>query len=75
MDELEARIAELRDQEDLDNQRPALDGVEVMKLLELRPGPVVGRAMTFLMEIRREEGEISKAEATHRLQEWWSEQS
>jgi hypothetical protein len=31
--------------------------------------------MTFLMEIRREEGEISKVEATHRLREWWSEQS
>jgi poly(A) polymerase len=75
MDELEARIAELREQEDLDNQRPALDGVEVMELLELRPGPIVGRAMTFLMEIRREEGEISKVEATHRLREWWSEQS
>ncbi len=75
MDELEARIAELREQEDLDNQRPALDGVEVMELLELRPGPIDGRAMTFLMEIRREEGEISKVEATHRLREWWSEQS
>jgi poly(A) polymerase len=75
MDELEVRIGELREQEDLDNQRPALDGVEVMELLELRPGPAVGRAMKFLMEIRREEGEITKAEATHRLREWWSEQA
>ena len=74
MDELEIRIAELREQEDLDNQRPALDGSEVMALLELRPGPMVGRAMKFLMEIRREEGEITKTEATHRLREWWSEQ-
>ena len=74
MDEFEVRIAELRAQEDLDNQRPALDGSEVMSLLDLRPGPVVGRAMKFLMEIRREEGEISKAEAAHRLREWWSEQ-
>jgi poly(A) polymerase len=75
MDELEVRIAELREQEDLDNQRPALDGVEVMELLDLRPGPGVGRAMKFLMEIRREEGEITKAEATHRLREWWREQA
>ncbi|MDH2903253.1 MAG: CCA tRNA nucleotidyltransferase [Actinomycetota bacterium] len=75
MDEFEVRIAELREREDLDNQRPALDGVEVMELLDLRPGPVVGRAMAFLMEIRREEGEITKAEATHRLREWWSEQA
>ena len=74
MDELEERIAQLREQEDLDNQRPALDGVEVMELLQVRPGPVVGQAMKFLMEIRREEGEISKSEAAHRLREWWSEQ-
>ena len=74
MDEFEVRIAELRAQEDLDNQRPALDGSEVMSLLDLQPGPVVGRAMRFLMEIRREEGEISQAEAAHRLREWWSEQ-
>lgn len=75
MDEFEVRIAQLRAQEDLDNQRPALDGSEVMALLDLQPGPVVGRAMRFLMEIRREVGEITKAEATHRLREWWSEQS
>jgi poly(A) polymerase len=75
MDELEVRINELREQEDLHNQRPALDGVEVMGLLGLQPGPAVGRAMKFLMEIRREEGEITKTEATHRLREWWSEQS
>ena len=73
MDELELRVEELREQEDLDNQRPALDGVEVMELLGIQPGPFVGRAMKFLMEIRREEGEISKAEALHRLREWWSE--
>ena len=69
------RIAQLREQEDLDNQRPALDGVEVMELLELQPGPAVGRAMKFLMEIRREEGEITRAEATYRIREWWSEQA
>ena len=74
MDEFEVRIAELREQEDLDNQRPALDGGEVMSLLGLPPGPAVGRALAFLMEIRREEGEISKAEATYRLREWWDEQ-
>lgn len=74
MDEFEIRIAELREQEDLDNQRPALDGDEVMQLLDLQPGPAVGRAMRFLMEIRREEGEITRAEATYRIREWWSEQ-
>ncbi|NNN08371.1 MAG: CCA tRNA nucleotidyltransferase [Acidimicrobiaceae bacterium] len=75
MDEFEVRIAQLREQEDLDNQRPALDGVEVMELLGLQPGPAVGRAMKFLMEIRREDGEITRAEATYRIREWWSEQA
>lgn len=76
MDELEVRIDEVRAQEDLSRLRPALDGVSVMALLGVGPGPVVGRALDFLMEIRLDEGEISTAEAQHRLREWWaSEQS
>jgi poly(A) polymerase len=74
MDELEVRIDELRQSEDLNRLRPALDGVAVMELLEIRPGPAVGRAIDFLMEIRLDEGEISAAEARVRLREWWSEQ-
>jgi poly(A) polymerase len=73
MDALEVRIAELRAQEDVDNQRPALTGDEVMAVLGLSPGREVGRAMKFLMAIRHEEGEISKAEATFRLREWWED--
>ena len=74
MDELEIRIAELREQEDLNRLRPALDGVAVMELLDIKPSPVVGRALDFLMEIRLDEGEISPQEAAIRLREWWSEQ-
>jgi len=74
MDELEVRIAELRELEDLSRLRPALDGVAVMEVLGITPGPSVGRALDFLMEIRLDEGEISPAEATVRLREWWSEQ-
>ncbi len=75
MDELEIRIAELREQEDLSRLRPALDGVAVMELLDVKPSPVVGRALDFLMEIRLDEGEISTQEAAVRLREWWLEQS
>ena len=39
MDELEARIAELREQEELDALRPDLDGNQVMELLGHRAGP------------------------------------
>jgi poly(A) polymerase len=75
MDELEIRIAQLREQEDLNRLRPALDGVAVMDVLGVGPGPVVGRALEFLMEIRLDEGEISEEEAKTRLRSWWSEQS
>lgn len=75
MDELEIRIEEVRKNEDLSRLRPALDGVAVMEILGLRPGRDVGRALDFLMEIRLDEGEISREEATYRLREWWAEQS
>ena len=71
MDELERRVEELRAEEDLSRLRPALDGVAVMELLGLRPGPIVGRALDVLMEIRLDEGEIDPAEAATRLRAWW----
>jgi poly(A) polymerase len=71
MDELERRIAELRELEDLSRLRPALDGVAVMELLGIAPGRAVGRALDFLMEIRLDEGEIGLEEATTRLRAWW----
>jgi poly(A) polymerase len=45
-----------------------------MDLLNVAPGPVVGRALEFLMEIRLDEGEITPQEAAVRLREWWDEQ-
>ena len=74
MDELEARIAELAELEDLSRLRPALDGVAVMELLDLTPSPAVGHALDFLMEIRLDEGEIDPADAATRLRAWWADQ-
>jgi poly(A) polymerase len=45
-----------------------------MSLLGLRPGPDVGRAMKFLMELRLDEGPLGAEEATARLTAWWAEQ-
>jgi poly(A) polymerase len=73
MDELEERIAVLREQEDLSRLRPALDGVAVMELLQLSPSRAVGEALDFLMEIRLDEGEISPDEAATRLTKWWQQ--
>jgi poly(A) polymerase len=70
MDELEARIAALREQEELQKIRPDLDGNEIMKFLGVAPGPIVGDARDFLLEIRLDEGPIGKDEAYRRLAVW-----
>ena len=70
MNALEWRIGKLREQENLSKIRPALNGKEIMALLGLKPGPEVGAAYKFLMDIRMEEGEISKQEASERLLKW-----
>lgn len=70
MDELEARIAELAEREELDRIRPELDGNEIIAHLNLDPGPLVGEAWNHLLEIRLEEGVIGKEVAYRRLDEW-----
>jgi poly(A) polymerase len=70
MDELETRIAELREQEELDSIRPPLDGRQVMEFLGVEPGRVVGEALDFLLEARLDEGPIDEADAYARLAEW-----
>jgi poly(A) polymerase len=70
MDELERRLAEIRTREELEAIRPELDGVEVMALLGIGPGRLVGEALAFLLEIRLDEGLIGKEEAGQRLLVW-----
>lgn len=72
MDELEERIAELSAAEELAAIRPQLDGNEVMRLLDVPAGRVVGEAMNFLLEIRLEEGVLDDDEIRRRLLDWWS---
>jgi poly(A) polymerase len=74
MDALEARIAELREKEELAAIRPDIDGNRVMELLGVGPGPVVGRALDMLLEARLEEGPLGPEEAERRLLMWWHEQ-
>jgi poly(A) polymerase len=71
MDDLEARIAELAAKEELKAIRPEVDGNEVMKHLGIAPGPRVGKAMKFLLELRLEEGLLGKDEVLARLDQWW----
>jgi poly(A) polymerase len=72
MDELEARIAELQEQEELKAIRPDLDGVAVMARLGIGPGREVGQALSYLMELRLEEGPLGEEEAGRRLDAWWA---
>jgi poly(A) polymerase len=71
-DDLEQRIRELQQKEELDSVRPDLDGDQVMMLLGLTPGREVGDALRFLLELRLENGPLGEEEAARRLTEWWS---
>jgi poly(A) polymerase len=71
MDDLERRIEELREQEELDAIRPDLDGQQVMDQLGIAPSRDVGEALAFLLELRLEHGPLGEDEARKRLDEWW----
>jgi poly(A) polymerase len=71
-DDLEERIARLAEEENLDAMRPPLDGNQVMEHLRIPPGPMVGKAREYLMELRLERGPIDEGEAYRLLDEWWA---
>lgn len=73
-DALETRIARIEAEEDLARIRPDLDGNEIMKLLGVPPGPIVGRAWRHLKELRLERGPLSHEEAEAELRRWAAEQ-
>lgn len=70
-EELEWRIDELAAQEELDSMRPDLDGTQIMALLGISPGPVVGEAYKYLLELRIEEGPLGEERAKQELLDWW----
>ncbi|MGH2723563.1 MAG: CCA tRNA nucleotidyltransferase [Actinomycetota bacterium] len=69
-DELEERIARLAEEEGVAAIRPPLDGNQVMEHLGLQPGPLVGEALTYLLEIRMDRGPIDEDEAYRLLDDW-----
>jgi poly(A) polymerase len=72
--ELEKRIARIGEAEDLARVRPDLDGNEIMRLLDLPPGPLVGKAWKFLKELRLDRGPLEHDEAVAELRKWAVEQ-
>ncbi|MFN8016359.1 MAG: HD domain-containing protein, partial [Acidimicrobiia bacterium] len=70
MDSLEARIKELSEKEELQKIKPHLNGDQVMKYLDLKPGREVGKILDFLLEHRLENGPISEDDAYRLLDEF-----
>ena len=70
-DELELRISRLAEEEELASMRPDLDGSQIMEILGIEPGPVVGQAYRFLLERRIDEGPLGKERAEAELLAWW----
>lgn len=71
VDELEARILELAAQDRRKAERPLLDGAAVMERLDLSPGPDVGAALKFLLDLKRSEPELDVESTRARLDRWW----
>jgi poly(A) polymerase len=69
-DQLEQRITELGEQEELGRLRPELDGNEIMRILGIPAGPLVGKAYQFMLELRITEGEVGREEAGKELLRW-----
>jgi poly(A) polymerase len=73
MDDLDTRIAELAEREELASIRPAIDGHRVMELLGVPPGRVIGEALDMLLEARIDEGPMTEEEAERLLFSWAGE--
>jgi poly(A) polymerase len=74
-DDLEERIVKLLEKEELGSIRPDLDGQEIMAELNLKPGPLVGKAYNHMLNIRLDKGPLSKDEAITELTKWWKTQN
>ena len=74
LNDLERRIAELAREEAIKAERPEVDGDRVIAHLGIEPGPVVGRALRFLLELKRSEGDLGETAVLQRLDVWWAEQ-
>ena len=71
-DDIERRIIELSAAEELAAVRPELDGEQIMAILDVKPGRIVGQAYKFLLELRLDEGMIGEQAAEARLREWFA---
>jgi poly(A) polymerase len=71
-DDLESRIARLSEEEELASIRPDLDGSQIMEILGIPPGPEVGKAYRFLLDLRLDNGPMTEDAARAALLSWWA---
>jgi poly(A) polymerase len=74
-EEICARLRAVRALDAAALERPDLDGTEVMDILGIGPGPQVGVALTHLLTLRRERGELPPAVARAELRAWFRARS
>ncbi len=75
VDDLEARIQTLAEEDRRRAERPGLDGNAVMAYLGIGPGRHIGEALAFLLEVRRREGDLEVAELKSRIDAWWADRA
>ncbi len=75
IDDLESRIADLAEEQRRSAERPQIDGSAVMAHLGLDPGPEVGAAVRWLLQLKRDDGDLPADEVYARLDEWWDQRS
>lgn len=73
-DQLEARIDQLAQEEELAAIRPDLNGNEIIEILGIKPGPLVGKAYDYLLELRMEHGPLGRERAIEELHKWSKQQ-
>ncbi len=73
VDALEERILELAAADRRKAERPLIDGQAVMERFDVGPGPLVGKALKFLLELKRAEPDLDIAATEARLDAWWAE--
>ena len=73
VDDLERRIIRLAAAERRAAERPQMNGDAVMARLGIGSGPHVGRALAWLLELKRSHGELEIDDLHSRLDAWWAE--
>ena len=75
VDAIEERILDLAAQDRRKAERPLIDGQTVMDRFDVGPGPTVGQALKYLLELKRSEPDLDIAATEDRLDQWWSTNS